>query len=516
MPNNTSLAAKVLLIFGLAALASAPLAAAVQLPALISDHMVLQRGVPIHIWGKAEPGEDVKVAFRGDSAAARAAADGKWQVYLKPVEAGGPYEMKIEGRNAITVNDILVGEVWVGSGQSNMEWPVERAVSAGQEIAAADYPEIRIFTVARKVAEQPVEDVEGSWQLCSPATIGSFSAVEYFFARHLHKALRVPFGAIESSWGGTPAEAWTPRPRLDTDPALRPLLGEWSNVLSDYAPAKSRYDRELADWQKLAERNKGSERALPPRPREPRGPGHPHTPAGLYNGMIAPLAPFAIRGVIWYQGESNANRNHGYLYRHLFKAMILEWRSAWDIGPFPFLFVQLANYARTGENSEWPEVREAQHLALDLRNTGEAVTIDIGESRDIHPKNKQDVGLRLALAAEKIAYGRDVVYSGPDYRQISIEGKDVRVWFDHAEQGLKTSDGLEPKGFAIAGSDHRFVPAQARIDGYTVVVSSPQVANPLAVRYAWGDDPAATLYNTADLPASPFRSDQWKDAAMPE
>jgi sialate O-acetylesterase len=474
---------------------------AVKLPALISDHMVLQQGRPVRIWGTADPGEAVKVDFQGLSVATAAGSNGKWEVWLKDLSAAGPLEMTI---NNITIKDVLVGEVWVGSGQSNMEFVLNNANNHEAEIAAANYPLIHIFHVKKVVAEQPADDVVATWEVCTPASIPRFSAIEYFFGRRLQQELHVPMGLIESDWGGTPAQSWTSKEALQSDPALKFIAEEWERTLANYPTAKQRYDERLAAWNDAVAKAKAAGGTPPNRPAAPAGPGHPNTPAGLYNGMIAPLTPYAISGVIWYQGESNASENHAYRYRRLFADMIEDWRNRWGQGDFPFLFVQLANYH---SSQWWPVLRESQTETLRLQNTGMAVAIDVGESNDIHPKNKQDVGKRLALAALHVAYGKPVEYSGPAYQQATSEGSAMRVYFTHAE-GMQAKGGGAVTGFTIAGADGNFVPAEAKIEGATVVVSSPRVASPAAVRYAWADDPACNLINQAGLPAGPFRSDQ--------
>lgn len=496
-------------------LSATALTAEVRLPSLIADHMVLQRDVPVRIYGWAEPAEAVTVRLAGHSGSATADASGRWEVWLRPMPAGGPYELTIEGRNRLTLRDVMLGEVWVASGQSNMEWPLERSRDAEKEAAAANYPNIRLFKVAHKVADHPVEDVEGAWQQCTPESVRSFSAVAYFFARHLHQRLGVAVGVIQSSWGGTPAEAWTSRATLVSEPTLQGFLAEWDRVLANWPETKRRYEQSLKRWEERAAEAKREGRQPPARPGQPLGPGHPHTPAGLFNGMIAPLTPYNIRGAIWYQGESNAGKGHGYLYRQLFEAMIRDWRQAWGQGAFPFLFVQLANYAKAPTNGHWPLVQEAQLKTLEMRDTGMAVIIDIGEAEDIHPKNKQDVGLRLALAARALVYGEKLVYSGPVFRQATREGNRLRLWFDHVGGGLRAREG-GLKGFIVAGADRVFHPAEAQIDGQTILVSSPQVSEPVAVRYAWANNPEATLFNAEGLPASPFRSDDWRDARLPE
>ena len=394
-----------------------------------------------------------------------------------------------------------------------MAWPVQRTNNAEQEIAAANYPQVRIFKVPMKTADQPVDDVEAEWQPVTPESIKVFSAVAYFFARHLHDKLHKPIGIIQSAWGGTPAESWTSMEALKAEPALSFYIENWDGYLADYPAEKLRYERRLRDWEESSKTLTNGE-AQRTKPQPPRGPGHQHAPATLYNAMIAPLTPYAIRGAIWYQGESNANIIQASRYRKLFETMIIDWRNHWGQGDFPFLFVQLANYANTGDQSGWPELRESQLKTLELKNAGMAVIIDIGESQDIHPRNKQDVGLRLGLSARAIAYGEKLVYSGPIYRQMTTENGKLRVWFDHVGGGLGIDGGDDLKGFTIAGADREFVPAKAEIDGETVVVSNPNVAEPLAVRYAWADDPVNNLINAEGLPASPFRTDQWRNARM--
>jgi sialate O-acetylesterase len=484
--------------------AALALDAAVKLPAIVSDHMVLQQGAPVRIWGTADAGESVRVQFQGQTVAAKAAENGKWTAWLKPLAAAGPLEMTIAASNTISIKDVLVGEVWVGSGQSNMEFTLAAAINHDEEIARADFPLIHLFHVKKAVADQPADDVVGAWQVCSPETVRTFSAVEYFFGRELYHDLHVPMGLIESDWGGTPAQSWTSRPVLEADPALKFILDGWARLVSNYPAAKERYDKQMETWNQAVAAAKTEGKTPPNRPGAPAGPGHPNTPAGLYNGMIAPVTPYAVRGVIWYQGESNANEEHAYRYRHLFRTMIEDWRARWGQADMPFLFVQLANFKA---NPFWPVLRESQTEALSLRNTGMALAIDIGDSGDVHPKNKQDVGHRLALAARHVVYHEAVEYSGPMYRQATTEAGRVRVWFSHAD-GLQAKGGGPIAGFTLAGADGNFVPADARLDGSTVMVSSPQVANPAAVRYAWADDPVCNLINQAGLPANPFRSDE--------
>ncbi len=479
--------------------------AEVTLPNILAEHMVLQRGLPVHIWGKAAPGENVAVAFRGESRTATADAIGRWSVYLSPGEPGGPFELTVKGTNTIQFKDVLVGDVWVGSGQSNMEWPVSRAANAQAEIAAAKFPRIRLFHATHRVSDYPLADIDGeTWTDCNPESVANFSAVAYFFGKHLHEKLAVPVGLVQSAWGGTPADSWTSLSGISEDASLMPVFAEWARMTNNYAAALDRYDIQAKEWEAKAAKAK-AEGVQPPRaPGKPNGPGGPWTPAGLYNAMIAPLTPFPIRGVVWYQGESNAGQRRAPLYGHLFQTMIRDWRRAWGQGDFPFFFVQLANY-KTAPDNMWPEVREGQLQTLALRNTGMAVTIDIGTPDNIHPPNKQDVGLRLALAARAISYGEAIEYSGPLFRNAAPENGGVRVWFDHAA-GLSAKGGTL-KGFEIASYDRKYVPAEARIDGTTVVVSSAEVTAPVYVRYGWADNPECNLYNGAGLPASPFRSE---------
>ena len=503
------------LVAGALAAAALPAGADVKLPRLVSDHMILQRDRPVRIWGTAAAGEAVQVRFRDHETKTETGADGRWEVWLPASTAGGPFDLTVAGPTNVTVvTDVLVGDVWVGSGQSNMGRIMTLVTDAEQEIARANDPRIRLFTVPRLVSETSAGDMgsDAQWTATTPETIKNFSAVSYFFARALRRERDVPIGLVHASWGGTPVESWVPGRALQADAAFAPLLWQWTRTLSDYPGAKSRYDKQKAEWDELAALAKAQGKEPSNPPTTPRGVGSHWTPGGLYGGMIAPLTPFTIRGVLWYQGESNAQpQRSGTEYRRLFATLIESWREQWNQGAFPFLFVQLANYKavqETPSESAWAELREAQAAALALPNTGMAVTIDIGEADDIHPKNKQDVGLRLALAAHSMAYGDRVVASGPVFDAVIPEGARLRVRFRHVGGGLVVK-GDRLREFAVAGRDRKFVWADARIDGDSVIVSSPGVADPVAVRYAWADNPAATLYNREGLPAAPFRSDEW-------
>jgi sialate O-acetylesterase len=482
--------------------AACALQAAVKLPALISDHMVLQQGMPVRVWGSADAGENVKVAFQGQTVTVTAAENGKWTAWLKPLVAAGPLELTI---NDLTIHDVLVGEVWLGSGQSNMEFRLQTAMNHDEEIGHADYPMIHLFLVKHVVADQPADDVIGTWQVCSPASAKGFSAVEYFFGRHLQANLHVPMGLIESDWGGTPAQSWASRPAMESEPALKFVLDDWDKRLANYPAAKERYDNTtIPAWTKAVEDAKAAGKNPPNKPGLPEGPGHPNTPAGLYNAMIAPLVPYGIRGAIWYQGESNASEAHAYKYRRLFATMIQDWRNRWGEGDFPFYFVQLANFK---SNIYWPVLRESQTETLRLANTGMAVTIDVGDPTNIHPTNKQDVGLRLALAARALTYKQAVEYAGPTFQSAVPESAAMRVYMSHSD-AMQARGGGAITGFEVAGADGKYAPAEAKIDGNTLVVSSTQVTSPVAVRYAWADNPTCNLVNQVGLPAGPFRSDQ--------
>ena len=479
-----------------------PLRADATLPALLADHMVIQRGLPVHVWGMAAPHEAVSVSFRGETKSATADDLGRWSLFLSPGEAGGPFQLSVKAANTIVVNDVLVGDVWVASGQSNMEFPMKELANADKEIAAAQFPRIRIFLVKHKPADYPQDDVESTgWAACTPETAPDSSAVAYFFARNLQQKLGVPIGLIESSWGGTPAESWTSLRGLSADASLMPVFAARAKTLATQSATVLKQKQEDLEFQKAVAQATVDGKPMPGRQWHPDFAAW--APAALYNGMIAPLTSFAIRGVIWYQGEANSGHDRAPLYARLFQAMIRDWRNEWGEGDLPFLFVQIANW-NTAPEDMWPDVRNAQRQALALRNTGMAVTIDIGDPIDIHPKNKQDVGLRLALAARAIAFGEKVEWSGPLYRQVTQEEHALRVWFDHAN-GL-VAKGAELTGFEVAGVDGKYSAAEAKIDGTSVVVSSATVPAPVSVRYGWAANPNCNLFNKEGLPASPFEA----------
>jgi sialate O-acetylesterase len=506
------------------ALSASVTEAKIKLPALISDHMVLQQEVKVNVWGWAEPGEKVSVKFGDKTASTTAGADKRWSVQLEGLKVGTSGDLTIAGEDKVVVKDVLVGEVWVGSGQSNMEWSVEKSGNPEQEKAAANYPQIRMFTVTKAPSDTPKDDCVGEWKICSPANVATFSAVGYYFSRELHQKLKVPIGLIHTSWGGTPAEFWTPPAVLERNPGFRIYFDRWAKQKADYPRAKAAYDEAMAKWKVDAEKAKAENNPVPPAPRAPRGGDAFGGPGCLWNGMIEPVLPYTIQGAIWYQGESNANSDdEATRYRALFPTMILSWRIAWSQGglkdsdnpEFPFLFVQLANFRPmdvSTADSAWARLREAQLMTLELPHTGMAVAIDIGEEKDIHPKNKQEVGRRLALSALAQVYYIDTEFSGPIYSGYQEEDNRIRLSFRNAND-LKASDGGKVKGFEIAGEDKKFVGADVTIDGDHVLISSSQVPKPVAVRYAWADYPECNLVNDAGLPASPFRTDNWPGLA---
>ena len=616
---------------------------------LFTDHMVLQRELPAPVWGWAAPGCEIKVSLAGKTATAKADSAGRWQVKLGPFPAGGPHSLRVEGPLTVIVQDVLVGDVWICSGQSNMEMGMGGVNKSQQEIAAADHPKLRLFTVPKRVSLRPQELVSSQWEVCSPQTVAGFSAVGYFFGRDLNKALDVPIGLIHTSWGGTVAEAWTSAEALNTMDDFQPAVSQFQQLAAALESGTDKFDEQLANWWRandpgsaaglgwadpvqktadwktmnlptaweqaglpdfdgvvwfrkefdLPESAAGQDGTLSLGPVddidttwvngvrvggmstwtdlrvykvpgrilkagrnvvavrvldtggvggicgqadqlrfEPGGNGKPIPLAGpwqykastslpqtkpvpqrldnnpnvttvLYNGMIAPLVPYGLKGAIWYQGESNAGRP--LQYRTLLPTMIWDWRSRFGVGDFPFLIVQLANFMGVQQQpteSGWAELREAQLLTtLKDPRCGLAVAIDIGEANDIHPRNKQDVGARLALAARGIAYGQSIEYSGPVFKSMEVADGKARLRFEHLGGGLVAKGGGPLKGFAIAGADKRFVFAEAKIDGDAVVVSSPEVSQPVAVRYGWANNPVCNFYNQAGLPASPFRTD---------
>ncbi|MBL8241071.1 MAG: sialate O-acetylesterase [Bryobacterales bacterium] len=444
---------------GLIALAFAAVSPAeVRLPAILSDHMVLQSGVPVRLWGWASPGEQVTARLGAVSAKSKANGAGKWQLFLPPVAPGGPYTLTV---NTQKISDVLAGDVWVASGQSNMAFMLQNADGAAAEIPKANLPRVRFFKIANTPADTPQEDVKGSWQSITPANAGQYSAVAYFFTKSLHLERKVPMAVIQTAWGGTNCQAWTRREVLTADANLK-----------EYATRESKTPQNVA--------------------------------SALWNGMVAPITPYPIKGFIWYQGEANRQLRDAGLYRNLFGAMIQDWRSQWGQGDLPFLWVLLAPFA-TPASADLPLTRESQLETLRLRNVGFANTLGVGNAKDIHPKNKKTVGERLANAARRVAYGSATAPISPVFRQLTAEGGKLRMWFDHAPAGLKLAGDAE-FAFEIAGSDENYVPAEAKVEGATVLVSAESVPGPVFVRYAYRDIAPDALYSNAGVPAAPVRA----------
>ena len=494
-------------------------AADLRLGSLFSDHMVLQRDKPIAVWGWADAGESVIVSFAGQSKSAIAAADGKWSLKLDPLAASSQPRALIVSSNLkskiqnLKCTDVLVGEVWLGSGQSNMEMSVKAANHFDAEQAAANLPLIRYYTDTNSTATKPQAEGKGIWQVCSPATVGRFSATLYFFGREIHREVGVPVGLINSSVGATQIEYWIPAEAQCSDPDTKANYDTLLRGYTTFDEAKfaASYEKQLAAWNLAAEKAKADNKPPPARPtdvlaiRKRKGP-----PGGLFNGKVFNLAPFTLRGILWYQGESNSALpppNQKHLYHQQLSQLVTSWRKLWD-HELPFAWVQLPNYTAPGEG--WPRIREAMLKTLALPKTGMAITIDLGDAKDIHPKNKQDVGKRLSYWALGTFYGKNVpAISGPLPAGSTISGDAITVSFHHTHGGLKSITDGPLTGFQIAGADQQWTPAEAKIVGETVVISSAEVAQPVAVRYAWKDWPEYSLANGAGLPASPFRTDDW-------
>ncbi len=495
-----------------------PAAANVTLAPPFTDHAVLQQGCSVPVWGKASPGEAVTVTFGVQTLSTKAAANGRWRVDLAPLTASATSaNLVIAGKNTITLTDILVGEVWLCSGQSNMAYFVKWAANAKQEIADANHPLIRHFGVEKASLSQPSDTLKGTWEVCTPANVGGFSAVAYYFARELQQKLGVPVGLVNSSYGGTPVESWMSEITLKSDPAFKFVFDRMAKIAAEWPVTLAKYRADTEAWKQAGTAAKtADEKFTTPAPRQPVGPGHPYSPMVEYNAMLHPLVPYALRGAIWYQGEANVSRASE--YRVLFSGLITQWRREWAQGDFPFYFAQLANYqADDPQGTDWAFLREAQTQTLAVPNTGMAVTIDIGDVTNIHPANKQDAGRRLARIALARTYGqKDLVDSGPVFASADFKtaAPSVRVKFKKASASLENTNPAAPAavlGFELAGTDRVFHPADARIeaDGQSLLVKTDSVPAPVALRYAWRNAPDATLHNTAGLPAIPFRSDNW-------
>ncbi len=493
-------------VAGLVIAAAAAAPAEVKLPHMLSDHAVLQRNAPIHIWGWADPGENVTVRFHDQTRTATADDLGKWSLWLMPEKAGGPYTLTATGSSGgagVRLSDLLVGDVWLASGQSNMEMPLNgfpgSAVlkNGAEEIAHATLPTVRLLRLEHATSEFPLNDISATWTECNPQTAAEFSAVAYFFGREINEKEKVPVGLIDTTWGGTPVESWISLMGISSDAGLMPLFRSRALFAQDLADEDAMRAKEKRD------RDAAAAAHQPP----PEQHWHPNPaswePSALFNSMIAPETLYTIKGVIWYQGETNSDPERAPLYVKEFPALIADWRKAWGEGDFPFLFVQISNFY--SPNEDWGTIRDAQRRTLAVTDTAMAVTLDVGTRNNVHPPDKQTVGGRLALAARAMVYSeRGLEYSGPLFREATVEGGSMRVWFDHAESGL-TSEGATA-GFEIAGEDSKFVPATAKIDGSTVVVQAAGVAHPKYVRYGWAGWTDANLFNKEKLPASTFTS----------
>ena len=487
----------------------ASLPAEVKPSALFSDHMVLQSGMAVPVWGVAGPGERVTVTLNGQKQSATASADGKWMVRLKSLKSGGPFQMTIAGTNTIAIADVLVGEVWLGSGQSNMAFTVskKRASYAGlvdeeREIAEANYPRVRMFTGKTAKTYEPQTEIQGEWLICNPENVPGFSAVGYLFSRDLHRELKQPVGFVTLAFGASTAESWIRRETVSADPLLKPMLDHFDAAVQFY---RTKPDAPASEAPKPPQTINARPGPPPARQRDPVQ--DQHNPTVLFNGIIHPVIPYAIRGAIWYQGESIVGGKDGVaLYPHVIETLIKDWRKLWGQGDFPFYVVQLPALQNISNN---PLVREGQAAVLSLPHAGMAVTIDIGDPKDVHPHNKAPLGERLTRMALANVYGRKLEYSGPVYDSMKVTGTAIRLKFSHLGGGLVAKDG-PLKWFTIAGADGKFVPAEAKIEGDTVAVTGAGIIAPAAVRYAWDNYPeGCNLYNAAGLPAAPFRTDRW-------
>lgn len=481
-------------------IAAAHLDAAVKLPTIFSDHMVLQADKPVNIWGKAEAGEKVAVEFLGKTYNTQADAEGKWKLTLDASPKSGPTTLKV---NDQTINDVLVGEVWLASGQSNMAFTVMNSLNAKEEMAAATNKEIREYLVPRNSADAPQDDVPGArWIVSDPKAVGIFSAVAYYFAREINKALQTPVGVIHSSWGGSPVEGWM-SPESLADPAFTTVRQRWADLLKAYPAKQKKYEEDMAAWKEAVKQDPKAKRPPPA-----IGPASQHKLSGPYNGMIKPLIPYTFRGMLWYQGEANVPR--GETYSALFKTFIPQMRKDFGQGEFPFYFVMLANLGPyNSPNLAMPFLREAQASALSLPQTGMAVATDVGEDKNIHPANKQEVGKRLALIALANTYGKGGEFSGPTLQESAVEGGGMKLTFTHADGLALKPAKPDKKSFELAGADKVFHPAEAKVAGDAIIVTSAQVPAPVAVRYAYAANPELIVYNAAGLPAPPFRTDTW-------
>lgn len=500
--------------------------AELKLPAIIGDNMVLQQKQTNPLWGWDKPGTDVSVTFGAQTKTAKAGADGKWTVKLDPVPANAkPATLTIKGSSAKELKNVLVGEVWICSGQSNMQWNVGSSYDSDLEIATAKYPNIRLISVPQVGTQEPQQDFKGAWAECSPQTVGGFSAVGFYYGRILHQILDVPVGLINNAWGGSAAEAWVRRDLLEKDARFKDLIAGWMQREKDLSSEKAKvsYEKALADWKAKSDAAKKAKQPFSVRaPQSPQQQLSGNSrPGNIYNGVLLPTIGYGIKGAIWYQGESNASR--AYEYSYLFPLMITHWRTEWKQGDFPFYWVQLADFKPEQPllgDSDWAELRESQtKTQTAIKNGGQAVIIDIGEGKDIHPKNKRDVAERLARLALVNDYGFQLPARSPEYKSVQFAGNKAVVTLDTFGSALATFDVAEIKGVAICGEDKKWVWANAKITGAnTFEASSPAVAKPVAVRYAWQDNPVCNLIvaGPVSLPVTPFRTDDFEMITKPK
>jgi sialate O-acetylesterase len=511
-----------LLVFVFLIFISLPVFAEVKLTSLFNDHMVLQREMKVPVWGTADAGEKITVTFSKQKINTVADANGNWKVGLAKLSAGGPYTLTVTGKNTITVQDVYVGEVWLCSGQSNMDMTVAKedrywcgVIHEKEEVSKANYPTIRVFDVDFTPNATPRQSVTGKWEIVSPQTVGHLSAAAYFFARDLQAKLKVPVGLVTTAYGASTAEAWISNEAMRSNPKLSFLLDSFQAKLNRYTgdtAAKTKYLAAREKWKADADKAKSEGKDPPRGPRNPDPVMDQHNATVLWNGMVAALVPYAIRGALWYQGESNGPTAN--IYKDIMETLIGDWRKQWNEGNFPFIYVQLANHEKLitdpVKNDPMVTVRDHQLQNLSIPNTAMVVAIDNADPADygnIHPKNKQEIGKRLALAALGLVYGEKIIYSGPIFDKMSVEGNKVRISFKNTGSGLMVK-GDTLKGFAVAGADKKFVQADAVVDGNSVVVSAAGLTDPAMVRYGWAKNPPTNLYNKEGLPASPFKTDR--------
>lgn len=494
---------RLLIAISLVGSAALPASAEPKLGAIFSDHMVIQREQPLPVWGSAAPGEEILVRFAGQEKKARTNHAGEWQVRLDPLEANAEArELEIVGEKSVSIKDVLVGDVWLCSGQSNMDFPLYKTGDKS-EIAKADYPRIRQFHVRAASVNAPQQWVDGAWDVCTPQTALRFTAVGYYFGRDLHLSQKIPIGLINSSVGGTGARLWLPTAALQASPVLSPLLDEDLKLKIMFCTKIRDTSPEAAAWLADVEAARAANQPLPLLPPLPK---QDHYAGYLYNGMISPLTRFPIKGVLWYQGESNTTSfQAARQYRPLLTTLIDSWRTAWGIGEFPFYIVQLPSFGTTVAEHPWAQLRESQRLvSRAVPQSGLVVTVDLGEANTWHPLNKRDVGMRAALLARAKTYGEKITGTGPEYESMRVVGNEIVLTFAK-HSGPLVANGGAPQHFTVAGADKKFFPATARIEGDTVIVSSAEVPAPVVVRYAWAGNPeGANLFNAAGLPASPF------------